>query len=52
MIHRQPSFETRLVRAGWEPHLEDGYINPPIYRSSTVLYEDVATMEQSQADPL
>jgi cystathionine beta-lyase len=52
VIHRQPSIETRLVRAGWEPHLEDGYINPPIYRSSTVLYEDVATMEQSQADPL
>jgi cystathionine beta-lyase len=52
VIDRQPSFETRLVRAGWEPHLENGYLNPPIYRSSTVLYSDVASMEQSQADPL
>ena len=39
-------------RAGSEPHRQHGYVNPPIYRGSTVLYEGVEAMDMSQADPL
>ncbi|MFF8830091.1 cystathionine beta-lyase [Streptomyces sp. NPDC015131] len=31
---------------------QSGYVNPPVHRASTVLYEDVAEMDASQADPL
>lgn len=43
---------TRLVHAGSRPADQLGYVNPPIYRGSTVLYEDVAALQSSQADPL
>ncbi|MFI9274041.1 cystathionine beta-lyase [Kitasatospora sp. NPDC052896] len=46
------SLETRLVHAGSDPRQQHGYVNPPIYRGSTVLYDDVAAMDTSQADPL
>ncbi|MFG2210156.1 cystathionine beta-lyase [Streptomyces sp. NPDC048638] len=46
------SLETRLVHAGSDPQKQHGYVNPPIHRASTVLYEDVAAMDASQADPL
>jgi cysteine-S-conjugate beta-lyase len=29
-----------------------GYVNPPVHRASTALYEDVAAMNAAQADPL
>jgi hypothetical protein len=29
-----------------------GYVNPPIVRACTVVYDDVGTMKVSQADPL
>jgi cystathionine beta-lyase len=51
-IKRQQSIETRLVHAGTEPHQQHGYVNPPIYRGSTVLYDGVEAMNASQADPL
>lgn len=43
---------TRLVHAGSAPLLQQGYVNPPIYRASTVLYADAAELDASQADPL
>ena len=52
MIDRQQSIETRLVHLGTEPHQQYGYVNPPIYRGSTVLYDCVEAMGASQADPL
>jgi cystathionine beta-lyase len=52
VIESQQSFETRLVHAGTAPHQQHGYVNPPIYRGSTVLYNGVDAMNASQADPL
>ena len=43
---------TRLVQACSEPAEQRGYVNPPIVRASTVVYDDVGTMKVSQADPL
>lgn len=37
---------TRLVHAGRDPAEQHGFINTPIYRGSTVLYPDVATLER------
>lgn len=48
----EPSMDTRLVHAGSDPRQQHGYVNPPVHRASTVLYEDVAAMDASQADPL
>ncbi|WP_419997512.1 cystathionine beta-lyase [Streptomyces boninensis] len=31
---------------------QHGYVNPPVHRASTVLYESLAQLEASQADPL
>ncbi|MCI0384278.1 cystathionine beta-lyase [Streptomyces sp. CNQ085] len=52
MTGRRPSAETRFVHAGSDPRKQHGYVNPPVHRASTVLYEDVAAMNASQADPL
>ncbi|MFE9766062.1 cystathionine beta-lyase [Streptomyces sp. NPDC005808] len=52
MTDGRPSMETRFVHAGSDPRQQHGYVNPPVYRASTVLYEDVAAMDASQADPL
>lgn len=46
------SRETRFVHAGSDPRRQGGYVNPPVHRASTALYQDVAEMEASQADPL
>ncbi len=35
---------TRLVTGGRDTDLYHGFINPPVYRGSTVLYRDVETM--------
>lgn len=48
----QDALDTTLVRAGTEPDRQHGFVNPPVYRGSTVLYESVAVMEESQQDPL
>ncbi|MFJ2826909.1 PLP-dependent transferase [Streptomyces sp. NPDC087263] len=47
--HTRP---TRFVHAGSDPQRQGGYVNPPVHRASTVLYEDMAAMDSSQADPL
>jgi cysteine-S-conjugate beta-lyase len=52
VIDRRPSLGSRLVRVGSEPPKQHGYVNPPIFRASTVLYDSVAAMDASQADPL
>jgi cystathionine beta-lyase len=36
---------TRLVHAGRHPDDQHGFINTPVYRGSTVLYDDVAALE-------
>jgi cystathionine beta-lyase len=47
-----PGDETRATHAGNHPHSNHGVINPPVYRASTVLYPDVATLEQVNKDRL
>lgn len=46
------AMDTRLVRAGSDPRVQHGCVNPPVYRASTVVYEDMAEMDASQSDPL
>ncbi|WP_354643015.1 cystathionine beta-lyase [Kitasatospora camelliae] len=52
MTERIPAPGTRFVHAGSDPREQRGYVNPPVHRASTVLYEDVRAMEESQSDPL
>lgn len=35
---------TRLINAGRDPFEHHGFINPPVYRGSTVLYPDTASL--------
>jgi cystathionine beta-lyase len=42
--------DTTLIEAGREPSLHSGAVNTPVYRASTILFPDVATMD-SQAQP-
>lgn len=46
------AIETTLVHAGSDPHRQQGFINPPLYRGSTVLYESTQAMEATAKDPL
>lgn len=36
--------ETRLVLSGRDPGAQHGFVNPPVYHGSTILFPDVATM--------
>lgn len=42
-VHRE---ETNLVHLGRRPDEQFGYVNPPVYRGSTVLYPDASTFEK------
>lgn len=46
------ALNTRLVHTGGSPRRQHGFVNPPIYRGSTVLYESVSAMEGSLNDRL
>jgi cysteine-S-conjugate beta-lyase len=37
--------ETRLIEAGRRPEWTQGIVNPPVWRASTMLFDDVAAME-------
>jgi cystathionine beta-lyase len=37
--------ETRLVHAGRDPERQEGIVNPPLYRASTILYPTIAAYE-------
>jgi cystathionine beta-lyase len=45
-------FTTNLIHFGSAPQLQNGFVNPPIYRGSTVLYSTVSEMEALGEDPL
>src|SRR5262245_49619320 len=47
-----PGDKPRATHAGNLPHRNHGVINPPVYRASTILYPDVATLEQVNKDRL
>lgn len=49
---RQHSLGSRLIHAGSQPSQQHGYVNPPVVRASTVIYDDLAALDASQADPL
>lgn len=36
---------TKLVHSGRDPAANDGFVNPPVYRGSTILFPDVATLK-------
>ena len=42
------SVETILTHAGREPHDQFGFVNTPIYRGSTVLFQTLADLESQQ----
>ncbi len=42
--------DTRLAHAGREPGRYHGFVNPPIYRGSTVLFPSVAALEANDQD--
>jgi cystathionine beta-lyase len=42
--------DTRLTHAGREPGRFHGFVNPPIYRGSTVLFPTVARLEANDQD--
>lgn len=43
---------TTLAHSGSAPLLQKGFVNPPVYRGSTVLYETVREMRLSSEDEL
>jgi cysteine-S-conjugate beta-lyase len=47
---RKQRQDTRLAHAGREPGRYHGFVNPPIYRGSTVLFPSVAALETNDQD--
>jgi cystathionine beta-lyase len=47
---RKQRQDTRLAHAGCEPGRYHGFVNPPIYRGSTVLFPSVAALEANDQD--
>ena len=37
--------DTRLVHSGRDPDRQEGIVNPPLYRASTILYPTMAAYE-------
>jgi cystathionine beta-lyase len=46
---RTHRIDTEIVTVGRNPSEQFGYVNPPVYRGSTVLYPDLASFEQRKA---
>ena len=40
---------TEIVHAGRDPAAQFGFVNPPVYRGSTVLFKDMASLESGKA---
>jgi cysteine-S-conjugate beta-lyase len=47
---RKQRQDTRLAHAGREPGRYHGFVNPPIYRGSTVLFPSVSALEANDQD--
>ncbi|MGA7544231.1 MAG: cystathionine beta-lyase [Methyloceanibacter sp.] len=47
---RKQRQDTRLAHTGREPGRYHGFVNPPIYRGSTVLFPSVAALEANDQD--
>ena len=41
----EPGPQTQLIKAGYDPDSQRGFINPPVVHGSTVLFPDARTME-------
>lgn len=41
----KPGPQTQLIKAGYDPASQRGFINPPVVHGSTVLFPDAHTME-------
>ena len=48
---KQPKREraTEIVHSGRDPFAQHGFVNPPVYRGSTVLFKDMASLESGKA---
>jgi cysteine-S-conjugate beta-lyase len=42
---KQPKPATRIIEAGRRPEWTQGIVNPPVWRASTILYDNVADLE-------
>ena len=40
---------TEIVHSGRDPASQHGFVNPPVYRGSTVLFKDMASLESGKA---
>ncbi|MBU8899580.1 cystathionine beta-lyase [Corallococcus sp. M34] len=47
-----PALDTTLIHVGSNPAQQHGFVNPPLYRGSTVLYGSVQSMEETARDRL
>ena len=39
---------TEIVHSGRDPHAHHGFVNPPVYRGSTVLFKSLEAFEKRQ----
>src|SRR5437588_8651790 len=47
---REPGANTRLVLGGRDPKANHGFVNPPVYHASTVLYPTAARSEEHTSE--
>jgi cystathionine beta-lyase len=48
---KTPRPDTRLVEAGRRPEWTQGIVNPPVWRASTVLFDNVAELRAAVPKP-
>ena len=47
-MNKKINFETSLIHAGSDPKNQQGAINPPVYRASTVIFPTVKAMRDAE----
>ncbi len=47
-----PRIETTLIHSGNSPQDQNGFVSPPLYKASTVLYKSIEHLEESARDPM
>jgi cystathionine beta-lyase len=47
-MDKKINFDTRLVRTGSDPKNQQGAVNPPVYRASTVIFPTVKAMKDAE----
>ncbi|WP_225029846.1 cystathionine beta-lyase [Xinfangfangia pollutisoli] len=52
MSNENLGFETRLLHAGRDPAAQNGAVNTPVYRASTILFPNLAALEAKEGAKL